>query len=68
MGQTIAEALREEGELRNSRRTLQMLLEEKFGSLPAELAQRIAMTTDAARLEACLRQVIHVRQLDELLL
>jgi hypothetical protein len=78
MGQTIAEALREEGmqqgmqqgmqegELRSSRRTLRYLLEDRFGPLPVELAQRIAATTDLTRLETATRQVLRLNALDEL--
>ena len=74
MGQTIAEALMaegaREGELRgalqSSQETLQMLLEKKFGPLPADLVQRITAVTEMARLKAALRQVMDLKALNEL--
>src|SRR5262249_40554018 len=66
MGKTIAEALREEGELRTSQEMLRLLLEGRFGPLPPELAPRIAATTDRARLKAAVQQVLRLNRLNEL--
>jgi hypothetical protein len=56
----------ESGQLRARQETLREQLEDRFGSLPEELVQRIEATTDAERLRAALRQVLHIRSLDEL--
>jgi hypothetical protein len=54
------------GRLETSRETLKFQLEERFGTLPEELVQRIQGTTDLPRLQAALRQVVHISTLDEL--
>ena len=70
MTQTIAEALRAEGEakgaLRASRKLLRGLLEERFGALPEAVSQRIEATTDLDRLEAAVLQVSRLQSLDDL--
>jgi len=54
------------GELRARRDDLRALLEERFGSLPQGLAERIEATDDLERLRGALRQVLHVQSPDEL--
>ncbi len=66
MGQTIGEAIWEEGrlkgestgELRASRRMLRQLLAARFSSVPEEVAQRIESCTDLDRLMAAAQQVL----------
>ena len=55
-----------EGQLRALRETLRIQLEERFHALPAELQQRIEATTDAKKLQSCLRQVLHIKNLEDL--
>jgi len=45
--------------LQTTRDNLRTLLEERFGSIPDSLAQRIEATEDVDRLRACLRQAVH---------
>jgi hypothetical protein len=67
----IAEALKAEGEakgkaegrLDEAREILQGLLEEKFGSVPDAVRQRIQAATDLARLHAATRGVLHLSSL-----
>jgi hypothetical protein len=74
MGQTIAEALIEEGlqkgfdkgELLTSKKILRQLLEERFGTVPESLLQQIDQATDPARLQAATLQVRHLQTPDEL--
>jgi hypothetical protein len=78
MGQTIAEAIWEEGrlkghsegeaagELRLARRMLRQLLEERFGSVSETVSQRIDNATDVDRLAAAALQVRHLISADEL--
>ena len=54
-----------EGRLEEARELLQGLLEEKFGSVPEGIRQRIEAMTDLARLNAAARGVIHLGTLDE---
>jgi hypothetical protein len=54
------------GQLRAKREALRDLLEERFGPLPEEVAQRIEAITDLDRLRSLLRQAVHVQSLDEL--
>ncbi len=54
------------GELRARREDLRALLEDRFGPLPGALVQQIEATEDLERLKACLRQVRHLKSLDEL--
>jgi hypothetical protein len=56
----------ERGELRGSRKSLRLLLEERFGTLPEVWAKRIEAASDVPRLEAALRQAVKVNSLDEL--
>jgi hypothetical protein len=62
----LAEECEARGELRALRRSLRDLLEEKFGPAPEALGQRIEATTDADRLRAAIRQVLHIQAPDEL--
>ncbi len=54
------------GQMREARRLLRNLLEDRFGPLPEVLAQRIEATADLERLRAAVRQVSHLSQLDDL--
>jgi hypothetical protein len=70
MGQTIADALIEEGldkgRLLTLKELLRQLLEDRFGSLPANLLQQIDQATDPERLRAAALQVRHLHTPDEL--
>jgi hypothetical protein len=70
MGQTIAEALIEEGiekgQLLNARTVLRDLLQAHFGSLPEPLLRRIEAATDLQRLRAAILTVSSLKTLDEL--
>jgi hypothetical protein len=74
MSQSMAEWIAEqsraegraEGQLQQAQADLQDLLTDRFGSLPAEVIQRIEATTDVARLRACLRQVARMTTLADL--
>jgi hypothetical protein len=66
MGLTVAEQLKAEGELHACRQILRLQLEERFGSLPADLEREIESIDDLQRLRAGLRQVLHVKSLAEL--
>jgi hypothetical protein len=80
MGQTIAEALIEEGmakgiekgmekgALLEARELLRQLLEERFGVLPEALRQQIEGATDLPRLRAACRQFLNLAKLDDLVL
>lgn len=71
---TIAEALKAEGKaegeiegrLADAREILQGLLEEKFGSVPDAVRQRIQAATDLTRLHAATRRVLHLGSLENL--
>jgi hypothetical protein len=54
------------GELRTRREDLRLVLEERFGKLPAELARRIDETEDPDRLRGALRQVVRLHSLADL--
>jgi hypothetical protein len=54
------------GQLATYRESLRLLLEERFGPLPAEVVARIEATTEPERLREALRQVVHLRSLAEL--
>jgi hypothetical protein len=54
------------GKLWAGRRDLRVVLEERFGVLPEAWVQRIEATEDVQRLQACIRQGVHIRSLDEL--
>jgi hypothetical protein len=66
---TIAEALKAEGKaegrLEEARETLQGLLEEKFGTLPEAVRQRIQASTDRSRLHAAARRILHLGSLED---
>jgi hypothetical protein len=70
MGRTIADALREEGmeqgQLLAVRDVLRTLLEDRFGSIPEPIAQRINGTTDLQRLRDATRQVIRLEKIEDL--
>ena len=56
------------GRLEGLRLSLVMLLEQKFGRVPAELDTRIQTTTDPVRLQAAVRQLLTIRAIDDLIL
>lgn len=66
---TIAEALKAEGKaegrLDEAREMLHGLLEEKFGSVPEAVRQRIQATTNLSRLNAAARGILHLGSLEE---
>jgi hypothetical protein len=66
MGQTIAESLREEGQLLNARTTLRLLLEDRFGTLPATVLEQISANTDIQSLQKATRQMLRITKLEEL--
>jgi hypothetical protein len=70
MTQTIAEALieegRKEGELRDARRVLCVLLRDRFPGLPEGLVERIDALEDLERLHSAIRQVYRVDKPDDL--
>jgi flagellar biosynthesis/type III secretory pathway protein FliH len=78
MGQTIAEAIWEEGrakglseglsegELAASRRILRQLLEDHFGAVSETVLQCIGNATDVDRLTAAARQVSRLAKPDDL--
>jgi hypothetical protein len=54
------------GALRTRREDLRTLLEDRFGTLPAELLQRIEAMDDGERLRSALRQVVKLQSPEEL--
>jgi hypothetical protein len=48
------------------RESLKMVLEERFGPLPADLAHHIDAITDLKRLDQLLRAAVHVNKPEEL--
>jgi uncharacterized protein YicC (UPF0701 family) len=55
-----------EAALQTCRDVLRMLLEDRFGSLPEALGQKIDTTEDLERLRAAMRQVSKIQSADEL--
>jgi hypothetical protein len=55
-------------EIHTRQEDLRLLLEERFGPLPETLAAQIAAIADAERLRNALRQVVHLRSLEDLAL
>ena len=72
MVQTIAEAYIEEGvakgQLIASRETLRRQLTLRFGNVSNAVLEQIDSTTDLARLQNALDQVLQLKSLDELAL
>ncbi len=56
---------RTKGAVEACRENLRALLEDRFGTLPGALVQRIEASEDLARLKACVRQVPHLKTLDD---
>jgi hypothetical protein len=56
----------QQGRVRTQREDLRIVLEERFGPLPVALVQQIEASDDCQRLEAVLRQVVHLQRLDDL--
>jgi hypothetical protein len=56
------------GQLSNARHVLRALLEEKFGTVPEALAERIEACQDLDRLNSCARQVLRINSPEELTL
>jgi hypothetical protein len=65
MRKTIADELKEEGEIRGLRRILLLQLRDRFGEVPAETQALIETTSDTERLEDWARQLLHARTLKE---
>jgi hypothetical protein len=70
MGQTIGEAIWEEGrvagELRQARRILQRLLADRFGSVPEAIVQSIEASSDVERLTTAALQVSRIARPEDL--
>jgi hypothetical protein len=71
MGQTIAEALREEGKMEGSleskRQTLLMQLRLKFGrKVPSAMVTIIQRTKDLSTLDTWLGNIVHAQQLEDI--
>lgn len=65
-GKALGEALGEaRGVLRARREDLRFMLEERFGPLPEDLVRRIEASDDLARLQNAIRQVLHLKSLNE---
>jgi hypothetical protein len=65
MGNTIAEHLIEQGQLKAARRYLRQVLEKNCGSLPEGLVQQIEAIEDLARLEAAFQRALRIQTLDD---
>jgi hypothetical protein len=65
-GQTWAQAMKEEGALRNCREILRAILEDQFGPLPDALVRRIEAASDLDRLKASVRQAARIAKLEDL--
>jgi hypothetical protein len=66
MGQTIADALIEEGRLLSLKELLRRLLEKRFGSVPESILQQIDQVTDPERLQSAALEVGELQTPDEL--
>ncbi len=70
MGQTIAEAIWEEGwtkgQVEVARRLLRQLLSHRFGTVPETVLQRIDHANDVERLTAAAVQVLHIASAEDL--
>jgi hypothetical protein len=64
----IREKSREEGKVLGYRQGLRQLLEDRFGSIPEDLIQKIEACEDAERLLAAMRQVLRVQSPEEIAL
>ena len=64
--QTNAEWLLEQGALRNARKMLRVLLEDRFQQVPPELVQRIEAEENLERLAECFRQVLTINSPKEI--
>ncbi len=73
MGQTIAEAIWEEGcikgeakgELRRAKRVMKELLESRFGALPEQVLSDIESCTDDERLHAASLRIFRLEKLED---
>ena len=70
MGQTIAQALIQEGQeigaLQNEQRVLINLLTKKFGQLPSNIVERIQRISEIARLDTLLNHFVTAKSLDDI--
>jgi len=66
MAEAKLQALEKTLSLRLCRDNLRDLLQERFGTVPEAVLQRIEACEDLNRLKACLRQVLHVNAPEEL--
>jgi hypothetical protein len=55
-----------QGEIASCRESLLVVLEERFGKLPAKLVKKIKATADLAKLKTAHRQAVHIDSPDEL--
>lgn len=60
------QAILSEGSVHARQEDLLALLQERFAAVPPELEARIRATTDLARLQAAIRQVLHIKSPAEL--
>ena len=60
------QAILREGAAAARQEDLLTLLQERFGTVPPDVESRIRSTTDLNRLQAALRQVLHISAPDEI--
>lgn len=65
MSKTIAEALEEQGGLREARAAVRLVLEARFGTLPDDVRRAIDSLDDFDRLHAATQQAALVKELDQ---
>src|SRR5438128_1102842 len=61
----VVEEWRQSARVETSQESLLAFLEERFGTLPEELVQRIQAVTDLPRLKGAIRKVVHLQSLDQ---
>jgi hypothetical protein len=66
MGQTIADALSDEGRLLTLKELLRRLLEKRFGTVPESILHQIDQATDPERLQSAVLEVGELQTPDEL--
>ena len=66
MAETLADELMREGQVQQARKMLRALLEDRFGSLPLSLQQRIDAVNDTDRLQQAAVQVWRIQKIDDL--
>jgi hypothetical protein len=63
---TIVNEWKQEGAIEELRLTLRDLLQDRFGTLPQELAARIEVVSDPAPLRQAIRRVAKLARLEDL--